>query len=229
MPIRFHDRAHAGRLLAQRLSAYAGQPDVLVLALPRGGVAVGAVVASALHVPLDVFVVRKLGLPGYEELAVGAIASGDVRVLNDELVDGLQLSRELIDRLAATQLQELRRRERAYRGGRPPIAARGRTLIVVDDGLATGSTMRVAVRALRRQSPRAIVVAVPVAPPQTIELLRAEVDDIVCVSTPEEFDGIGLWYEHFPQLSDAEVRALLAGEQTMKAPVKPGAPESREQ
>lgn len=229
MPIRFHDRAHAGRLLARRLSAYAGQPDVLVLALPRGGVAVGAVVASALHAPLDVFVVRKLGLPGYEELAVGAIASGDVRVLNDELVDGLQLSRELIDRLAATQLRELQRRERAYRGGRPPIAARGRTLIVVDDGLATGSTMRVAVRALRRQSPRAIVVAVPVAPPQTIELLRAEADDIVCVSTPEEFDGIGLWYEHFPQLSDAEVRALLAGAQTMKAPVKHGSPESRGQ
>lgn len=228
MPIRFHDRAHAGRLLAQRLSAYAGQPDVLVLALPRGGVAVGAVVASALHAPLDVFVVRKLGLPGYEELAVGAIASGDVRVLNDELVDGLQLSRELIDRLAASQLRELQRRERAYRGGRPPIAARGRTLIVVDDGLATGSTMRVAVRALRRQSPRAIVVAVPVAPPQTIELLRAEADDIVCVSAPEEFDGIGLWYEHFPQLSDAEVRALLAGAQTMKAPVKHGSPESWE-
>lgn len=205
----FHDRADAGRALARALSAYANRPDVVVLALPRGGVPVGFEVARALDAPLDVFLVRKLGVPGQEELAMGAIASGHVRVLNDTVVRMLKISREAIDAVAAREQRELERREREYRDGRPPASVAGRTAILVDDGLATGSSMRAAVQALRQKGPHEIVVAVPVAAAETCEALRREVDDVVCAWTPEPFDAVGLWYDDFSQTSDAEVRELL--------------------
>jgi predicted phosphoribosyltransferase len=167
-------------------------------------------VASALDVPLDVFVVRKLGVPGYEELAVGAVATGGVRVLNDQLVGGLRIPDYVVDEVAASEQQELARRERLYRGDRPPPDVRGRTVILVDDGLATGATMLAAVKALRQQQPARIVVAVPTASPETCEQLRAEVDDIICAITPEPFHAVGLWYEDFSQTTDEEVRDLLA-------------------
>src|ERR1700682_5156547 len=176
----FRDRRDAGRLLAERLAAYANRPDVLVLALPRGGVPVGYEVARALRAPLDVFVVRKLGVPGYEELAMGAVATGGVRVLNDQLVERLGIPESLIDAVAARARQELARRERLYRGNRPPPDVRGRTGILVDDGLATGATMQAAIKALRQQDPARIVVAVPIASRQACEELREEVDDVIC-------------------------------------------------
>jgi putative phosphoribosyl transferase len=206
----FRDRADAGRKLATELRRYAGDPDLLVLALPRGGVPVAFEVAQSLEAPLEVFVVRKLGVPGYEELAMGAIASGGVIVLNADVVRQVGASQEVIDAVAARERRELERRERAYRGDRPVPAIAGHTVILIDDGLATGATMRAAAMALRRQNPKRLVVAVPVAAPETCDEFRAEVDEIVCARTPEPFFGVGAWYEDFSQTSDQEVRALLA-------------------
>ena len=205
----FRDRADAGRMLAGKLGEYKGREGVLVLGLPRGGVPVAFAVAGALKKPLDIFLVRKLGLPGQEELAMGAIASGGIRVLNDEVVTALHVPQRIIDAVADRERKELERRERAYRGARPPAAIRGKTVILVDDGLATGSSMRAAVAGLRAQGPARIVVAVPVAPPDTCELLEREVDAVVCAATPEPFHGVGLWYESFDQTTDEEVRGLL--------------------
>jgi predicted phosphoribosyltransferase len=206
----FRDRREAGRQLAAMLTAYTHRPDVLVLALPRGGVPVASEVARALDAPLDVFLVRKLGVPGHEELAMGAIASGGVRVLNDELVRALRIPYHVIAAVAAREQQELARRERLYRGDRPPPEVRGRTVILVDDGLATGATMYAAVKALRQQLPARIVVAVPIAAPEACAELSEEVDEIVCAVTPEAFYAVGLWYADFSQTTDEEVRDLLA-------------------
>ena len=205
----FRDRRAAGRLLAQRLMHYASRPDVLVLALPRGGVPVAYEVARALHAPLDVFVVRKLGLPGHEELAMGAVATGGVRVLNEALVKALNIAEPLIDAVAKKEQQELARRERLYRGDRQSPPIRGRTVIVVDDGLATGASMLAAIQALRQQQPARIVVAVPVAAPDTCEQLRLLADEVVCAATPQPFHAVGLWYEDFSQTGDEEVNQLL--------------------
>jgi predicted phosphoribosyltransferase len=206
----FRNRREAGRLLASKLAAYANRQDALVLALPRGGVPVAYEVASALRVPLDVFLVRKLGVPGYEELAMGAIATGGVLALNDHLVRTLNIPNQVIEAVAAKEEQELARREHLYRGDRPPPDVRVRTVILVDDGLATGATMYAAVKALRQLQAARIVVAVPIASPETCEELRSEVDDIICAVTPEPFHAIGLWYEDFSQTADEEVRNLLA-------------------
>ncbi len=206
---RYQDRHDAGQVLASLLERYAHQPGVIVLALPRGGVPVASEVARHLGAPLDVFIVRKLGVPGHEELAMGALASGGVLVLNDEVVQELEIPRSAIDAVAAAETAELDRREQAYRGGRPPLDVEGRTVILVDDGLATGSTMRAAVEAVRRRGPRKVVVAVPVAAASTCEALSGEVDDIVCGQTPEPFLAVGLWYEDFSQTTDEEVRAEL--------------------
>lgn len=208
-PRLFRDRTEAGRLLAARLEKYAGQPGVVVLALPRGGVPVAYEVARALHAPMDVFVVRKLGIPGHEELAMGAVATGGVRVLNDQVVKAVGIPDYMIDAVANWETEELKRRERLYRGDSPPPDVRGKTVILVDDGLATGSTMLAAVRALRQQGPARIVVAVPVAAPDTCELVKAHVDEIVCAATPEPFYAVGLWYRDFSQTTDEEVRELL--------------------
>jgi putative phosphoribosyl transferase len=210
MGSRFRDRHEAGRLLAAKLGAYANRPDLLVLALPRGGVPVGAEVAGALAAPLDVFLVRKLGVPGHEELAMGAVATGGVRVLNERVLRGLRIPDHVIDAVAAKEGEELARRERVYRGDRPPPDVRGRTVILVDDGLATGATMYAAIKALRQWQPARIVVAVPTASPEVCDELRAEVDDVVCAITPEPFYAVGLWYEDFSQTTDEEVRDLLA-------------------
>jgi predicted phosphoribosyltransferase/pimeloyl-ACP methyl ester carboxylesterase len=209
-PLVFNDRRDAGQRLAEALREYADQSDLLVLALPRGGVPVAYEVARALHAPLDVVVVRKLGLPGQEELAMGAIASGGVRVVNDEVVHALDLQPEMIEEVADREWPELRRRELAYRGERPPLPVEGRTIILVDDGLATGSTMRAAVLALRQLGPRKIVVAVPVGPPDVCESMREDADDVVCLRTPEHFMAVGRWYANFGQTTDEEVRELLA-------------------
>jgi putative phosphoribosyl transferase len=206
----FRDRADAGRQLLARLEDYRGRPDVLVLGLPRGGIPVAYEVARGLGVPLDVFLVRKLGVPGQEELAMGAIASGDVRVINRGVVDALRIPPDVLDRVAAQESRELQRRRRQYRGDRPEPDVRGRTVILVDDGLATGSTMRAAVAALRQQGPARIVVAVPVAAPSTCEELRREVDQIVCPATPEPFMAVGRFYDDFSQTTDDEVTTLLA-------------------
>jgi erythromycin esterase-like protein/predicted phosphoribosyltransferase len=209
-PERFRNRNEAGRVLAEKLTAYANRPDVVVLALPRGGVPVAYEIARALGAPLDVFVVRKLGIPGYEELAMGAVATGGVRVLNDQIVQRLGIPRYVIDAVADREEQELARRERLYRGGRPPPDVRGRTVILVDDGLATGATMRAAVMALRQLQPARIVVAIPTGSSDTCEELRAAVDEVVCAITPEPFLAVGHWYEDFSQTTDEEVRNLLA-------------------
>jgi putative phosphoribosyl transferase len=206
----FANRREAGRILASLLMKYADRDDVLVLALPRGGVPVGFEVAQALRAPLDVFIVRKLGVPGHDELAMGAIATGDVRVLNDDVVMSLELEPEVIDAVAAREEKELARRERLYRGARPAPDVHGRTVILVDDGLATGSTMRAAVAALRKQRPARIVVGVPVAAPETCEEFKTEVDEVVCAATPRMFNGVGRWYEDFSQTTDEEVHELLA-------------------
>jgi predicted phosphoribosyltransferase len=207
--MRFRDRSAAGRSLARTLATYAGRDDVLVLALPRGGVPVAYEVARALGAPLDVFVVRKLGVPGHEELAMGAIASSGAIVLDQGLVQGLGISREQIERTVAEELRELERREDAYRLGRDPPELSGKTVILVDDGLATGSTMRAAAEAVKQLDPARVVVAVPVAPPETCEELREVVDDVVCAQTPSPFQAVGRWYEDFSQTSDEEVRELL--------------------
>jgi predicted phosphoribosyltransferase len=210
----FRNRTEAGQILATLLEAYADRPDVLVLGLPRGGVPVAFQVTKALHAPLDVFLVRKLGVPGHEELAMGAIASGGIRVLNDDVIGYLGIPINVIDAATEIEQRELSRREQAYRGSRPPAPVHGQTVILVDDGLATGSTMRAAVAALRSQKPARLIVAVPVSAPATCEELKAEVDQIVCASTPEPFYGVGQWYEDFSQTTDEEVRSLL--EQAMK-------------
>ena len=205
----FQDRPEAGRVLAAKLAKYAGRPDVLVLALPRGGVPVAYEVARALHAPMDVFLVRKLGVPGHEELAMGAIATGGVRVLNEDAVRALRLTDDLIDSAAEAEQEELERRERAYRGDRPAPRVRDRTVILVDDGLATGSTMRAAVTALRRQAPARIIVAVPVASPAICEEMAQEADECMCIATPEPFFAVGAWYADFSQITDDEVCRLL--------------------
>jgi putative phosphoribosyl transferase len=205
----FRNRTDAGRQLASKLAKYAGRADVVVLALPRGGVPVAFEVARELKAPLDIFLVRKLGVPAQKELAMGAIASGGVLVRNEDVVRYLSISDEVIDSVAASEQRELERRERAYRDAQPPLEVKGRIVILVDDGLATGSTMRAAVAALRQQEPKRIVVAVPVAAPETCAELRAEVDEVVCAATPRPFHGVGLWYEDFSQTTDEEVRELL--------------------
>ncbi|HEY8600482.1 MAG TPA: phosphoribosyltransferase [Thermomicrobiales bacterium] len=209
MAVPFRDRRDAGRRLASLLAHHTGDPRVLVLALPRGGVPVAYEVARALGTPLDLFLVRKLGVPGQEELALGAIATGGIRVLNDELVRELRLSARAIDAIAEREDRELARRERAYRGDRPAPAVRERVVILVDDGLATGATMRAAVLALRRQAPAHLVVAVPVAASEICTAFRAEVDEVVCAVTPIPFHAVGTWYEDFTQTTDDEVRDLL--------------------
>jgi putative phosphoribosyl transferase len=206
----FRDRSEAGRALAEKLVRYANRSDVLVLALPRGGVPVASEVAQALHAPLDVFLVRKLGLPGQEELAMGAIATGGTRVLNEEVVSKLNVPPEVIDAVAVQEQQELNRREHDYRDGRPAPDVRGRIVILVDDGLATGSTMRAAVAALRQQGPARIVVAVPVGATETCAELQHEADEAVCAQTPQPFYAVGAWYDDFSQTTDEEVRYLLA-------------------
>lgn len=206
----FRDRSDAGRQLAARLGAYARAGDVLVLALPRGGVPVAFEVAQTLGLPLDIFVVRKLGVPGHEELAMGAIASGGIRVLNDDVVAALGLPEALIEHVAGLEQRELERREHAYRGDRPPLDVRGRTVIVVDDGLATGASMRAAVAALRQMRPSRIVVAVPTGAARTCAEFAGEADEVVCAAMPEPFYSVGQAYEDFSQTSDAEVRDLLA-------------------
>ena len=205
----FQDRSQAGRILASHLEKYRDRPDVLVLALPRGGVPVAYEIAQALNAPLDIFVVRKLGLPGQEEVAMGAIAMGEIRVLNEELIQQLNIPRNVIDAITAREQQELERRQRVYRGDKPAPDVRGRTVIVVDDGLATGSTMVAALAALRKQQPARLIVAVPTAPPETCDGLRAYADEVVCALTPDPFRSVGSWYQGFDQTTDDEVRDLL--------------------
>lgn len=205
----FHDRTQAGRVLAEALRPYANRPDVLVLALPRGGVPVAFEVARELNLPLDVFLVRKLGVPGQEELAMGAIASGGVRIVNADVVRALGISEEVIDSVAAEEQEELARRERTYRDDRPSPEVRGRTVLLVDDGLATGSTMRAAIAALRKLNPERIIVAVPVGASQTCSGMAEEADDVVCLRTPEPFYAVGAWYQDFSQTSDEDVSVLL--------------------
>jgi predicted phosphoribosyltransferase len=219
----FRDRADAGRFLATKLMNYANRPDVLVLALPRGGVPVGYEVARLLCAPLDVFLVRKLGVPGHEELAMGALATGDLRVLNEDVVQALGIPEEVIASVVARERQELERRERLYRDDRPAPEVRGRVVILVDDGLATGSTMRAAVAALRQQRPARIVVAVPVGSPETCAELNSEADEAVCARTPDPFYAVGLWYDDFAQTTDDEVHDLLARAAGEPAPVHQGA------
>jgi predicted phosphoribosyltransferase len=205
----FRDRIDAGRHLARKLTRFAGRSDVVVLGLPRGGVPVAFEVARSLGAPLDVFMVRKLGVPGHEELAMGAIATGGVRVLNNSAVSDFGISDEVLDAVAAREQAELERREAAYRTDRAPISVRGRIVILVDDGLATGSTMRAAVAALRELAPKWIVVAVPVGAAETCADLRSEADEVVCARIPEAFYAVGMWYDDFEPTTDAEVRMLL--------------------
>lgn len=208
--LRYRDRRDAGQRLATWLTEYAGQPRTIVLGLPRGGVPVAYEVAQTLGLPLDVFIVRKLGVPGHEELAMGAIASGGVCVLNEALIAELGLRNDQVTRVREREQRELERRERAFRGDRAPIDLHGATVIVVDDGLATGSTMRAAVAALRRQQVARVIVAVPVGPADTCALIAREADRAVCAATPSDFFGVGMWYRDFTQTEDEEVQALLA-------------------
>jgi putative phosphoribosyl transferase len=205
----FHDRTDAGRRLGSALAHYAHRRDVAVLALPRGGVPVAYEVALLLQAPLDIFIVRKLGVPSEPELAMGAVASGGVRVLNQDVVHALEISEQTIERVADRELEEIERRERIYREGRPAPSLAGKIAVLVDDGLATGSTMRAAARALKLQQPTKIVVAVPVAAPATCAEIGREVDEIVCLATPEPFYAVGQWYQDFAQTTDEEVQELL--------------------
>jgi putative phosphoribosyl transferase len=209
MARRFRDRAEGGKLLARELSKYADGKDVLILGLPRGGVPVGFEVAKALHAPLDVFVVRKLGVPGHEELAMGAIATGGVRILNYGVIHAMNIPNEVIEAVAAREHLELKRRELAYRGHTSAPEVRGKTIILVDDGIATGSTMLAAVAALEQQQPARIVVASPTAPASSVDELQLEVNEVVVISTPDPFYSVGQAYEVFAQTSDEEVRELL--------------------
>lgn len=219
--MQFKDRAAAGQFLAGKLAAYANRADVLVLALPRGGVPVGFEIAKTLNVPLDVFVVRKLGVPEQRELAMGAIASGGVRVLNEDIVRSLRISETVIEQVAVKEQLELKRRERLYRGNRPFPTLHERTVIVVDDGLATGATMRAAVMALQQYKPGKIIIAVPVSAPETCKEFEAKVDEMVCGATLSPFYSVGLWYKDFPQTTDEEVHDLLekAVHRQKKSPV----------
>lgn len=205
----YRNRSEAGKILGAHLSDYADRDDVIVLALPRGGVPVAFEVAKILKSPIDILLVRKIGVPGHEELAMGAISTGGVRVLNDEVVEYWRIPETVIDSVAEEELHELERREREYRGDRPEPEVHGKVVILIDDGLATGSTMRAAVASLRRQNPARIVVAVPVSAPQTCDEYRMGADEIICVITPEAFYGVGQWYEDFSQTTDQEVRDLL--------------------
>ena len=206
--MRFPDRSKAGQLLAQKLAGYADNPDVVVFALPRGGVPVGFQVARALNVPLDIIVVRKLGVPDHEELAMGAIASGDVRVLNHDTIDWMQIPNFVIDRVTEMEKTELQRRELAYRGTAPPLDPAEKIVILVDDGIATGSTMRAAVAVVRSRSPQRVVIAVPTAPVSTVKELRNVADDVISIITPDAFVGVGQWYDDFRQVSDEVTRDL---------------------
>src|SRR5213082_3189496 len=205
----FPDRAEAGRLLGLKLAQYAGRDDVIVLGLPRGGVPVAYEVAQALHLPLDVFIVRKLGVPGFEELAAGAIASGGVRVLNEDVMRAIPHADQAIEAVTAREKAELQRREQSYREGRPAPELRDRIAILVDDGLATGATMRAAVKALRKRGAAKILVAVPVGPPDTCHEIEEQTDETICLSTPEFFQAVGQYYEDFSQTTDEDVRQLL--------------------
>lgn len=206
---RFENREQAGEMLAQHLSAYAGRTDAIVLALPRGGVPVGYVVAKHLQLPLDVFLVRKLGMPGHEEFAMGAISSGGTRFLQEDVVHSYGISERVIDTVAQGELLELERQEKLYRAGRPPLELAKRVVILVDDGLATGSTMKAAALAVRKANPAKIIVAVPVGAAESFEKLRSDVDDIICLRTPDPFYAVGTWYENFTQTSDDDVIRLL--------------------
>ena len=207
--MRFRNRVDAGRSLATKLTAYANRHDVIVLALPRGGVPVGFEVAQALRAPLDVFLVRKLGVPGHPELAMGALANGGVRVLSDDIIGHLAIPPDAVEEVTSRERIELERRDKMYRGNRPPAVLNDRTVILVDDGLATGATMEAAIRAVRQSEPRRVVVAAPVGAAETCERLATMADEVVCVATPEPFQAVGLWYEHFDQTSDDEVIDLL--------------------
>ena len=217
----FIDRADAGRRLAEKLSGYRNRPDVVVLGIPRGGVPVALEVAKRLSAPLDIFLLRKLGVPGHEELAFGAIASGGVRLLDQEVISGLRISNEDIEHVTSAELEELKRREKAYRGERPALNVKGKTVIVVDDGIATGSSIRAGIQALRQLQPARIVVAAPVAPIGTYNQLRNETDEVICVLMPQSFYAIGQFYEDFSQVSDEVVLALLgqASQAVMKQAV----------
>lgn len=205
-----HNRIEAGQLLAYKLTAYSNRQDVLVLALPRGGVPVAFEIATALHLPLDVWLVRKLGVPKHKELAMGAIAMGNVKVINHDVIDWLHIEEATIERVAQQEQQELERRDRAYRGNKTPPIIQDRTIILVDDGIATGSTLLAAIAALKQQQPQEIIVAVPVAAPSVCQALRGEVDELICLREPEPLHSISLWYEDFAQTPDEEVRRLLA-------------------
>ena len=208
MSYRFHDRAQAGRALAEKLAGFSNRPEVVVLGLPRGGLPVAFEVARRLQAALDVFLVRKLGVPGHEELAMGAIASGNICFLNDNIIHSLGISPAVIEQTIARERRELEQRERAFRLGQP-VELRDRVVILVDDGLATGASMRAAVSAARERHPARVVVAVPVSSRETYKEFKQQADEIVCVQTPAHFEGVGQWYEDFTQTSDAEVRALL--------------------
>jgi putative phosphoribosyl transferase len=225
----FRDRRDAGRQLAAKLAAYVDDPSVLVLGLPRGGVPVAYEVARALQAPLDVFVVRKLGVPGHRELAMGAIASGGGQVLNRDLIEALGISPDAVKSVAFSELREVERQQKAYRGDAPLAELTGRTVIIVDDGLATGSTMRAAVGALRQSNPARIIVAAPVAAVETARRLHEEADDVVCVGTPPDFHAVSMWYEDFRQTTDEEVRGLLeaARDATESRPAEGGLHEPR--
>jgi predicted phosphoribosyltransferase len=212
--MRFHDRIDAGRQLAAALTGYEGRPDVVVLGLPRGGVPVAHEVARQLHVALDVCLVRKLGVPGHVELAMGAIADGGVEVLSLDLIRDLGIPRQTVEQIAVRERLELERRDRVYRAGRQPASVNARIVLLIDDGLATGSTMEAAIRVLRTQAPAKVVVAVPVGPRETCERLRTIADQVVCLSMPEPFEAVGAWYEAFPQTTDDEIMRLLGPTRT---------------
>lgn len=206
----FKDRRDAGRKVAEKLKPYAGRDDVIILALPRGGVPVGDEVARALDVPLDIFLVRKLGVPGQEELAMGSIASGGVLVTNEDIISAADITHESLETVAEEERKELLRREQIYRGDSPPPQIHDRVAIVVDDGLATGASMRAAVQSIKKMAPRKVVVAVPVADEQVCRDFELQADEVVCVQTPRPLHGVGAWYEDFSQLSDGEVQSILA-------------------
>ncbi|NET02439.1 MAG: phosphoribosyltransferase [Sphaerospermopsis sp. SIO1G2] len=207
--IKFHNRTEAGKMLAQSLIAYANYQDLLVLALPRGGVPVAFEVAKFLNAPLDVCIVRKLGVPGNKELAMGAIAFGDIGVLNYDVINTLRIDQEIINTVASEELEELKRRDFRYRGDAPPININNKTVILIDDGIATGSTISAAITLIKQQQPTKLILAIPIAPATTLENLKLVVDEIVCLQTPEVMSAIGLWYEDFSQTTDEEVSKLL--------------------
>lgn len=214
--LRFKNRSQAGQKLAEGLKQYANDPDTIVLGLPRGGVVVAYEVAEKLGLPLDIFLVRKLGVPGYEELAMGAIASGGVRVMNDDVVRRINISQSAIEEAVRKETLELERREKAYRSDRPRLDVKDKTILLVDDGLATGATMRAAVTALQKQKPKELIIAVPTASPETCDEFRDDVDDIICAITPTPFYAVGAWYDDFAQTTDEEVQELLRASQHAK-------------